>query len=138
MARLRTMFILPLLLLSARAAPGQDAAQLQKLYDDTLVQLQQSQDRKNELANENAKLNERIAELEAQMRTLQIAADRAELMAAQYAAFRSFLVRYPALRAHFSQYPGAAPTPEPELQYTRYEFFDRNWPFSAITANEGG
>lgn len=137
MTRLRFSIVLALLL-PCGVSQAQDAAQLQKLYDDTLVQLQQSQDRKNQLANENAKLNERVAELETQLRTLQIAADRAELMAAQYAAFRSFLVRYPALRAHFSQYPGTAPAPERDLQYTSYEFFDRNWPFSAISASEGG
>src|SRR5262245_57494403 len=99
MARLRNAILLLCMLHAGRSEPAMDAAQLHKLYDDTLVQLQQSQDRKNQLANENAKLNERIAELEAQTRTLQIAADRAELMSAQYAAFRSFLIRYPALRA---------------------------------------
>lgn len=124
-------------LLAIHGARAQDAAQLQKLYDDTLVQLQQSQDRKNQLANENAKLLERIAELEKEVRSLRSAVDRAELMAAQYSAFRTFLVRYPALSANFTRYDDASAAPQPALPAPAYEFFDRNWPFSAITASGG-
>ncbi len=114
---------------------AQDATQYQKLYEDTLVQLQQSQDRKNQLANENALLTEKIAALEAEIRSLRAAADHAELMAMQYSAFRSFLIRYPALKAHFSTYAGP-PEVERELEAVPFEFYDRNWPFSAI-ASEG-
>lgn len=136
MVRLSTKLAL-FVALSAGLCEAQDAAQLQKLYEDTLVQLQQSQDRKNQLANENAKLTDRIAELEAEVRSLQAAAERSQSMAMQYSAFRTFLMRYPALRAHFSQYSGAPATPERELQLITYEFYDRNWPFSAISASDG-
>lgn len=124
-----------LLASSLCAALAQDPAQLQKLYDDALVQLQQSQDRKNQLANENAKLVDRIAELEKEVRSLRAAVDRAELMSTQYSAFRSFLNRYPVLLANFSR--EANTPPEPPIAQPRYEFFDRNWPFSAITAAGG-
>lgn len=136
MAILPTKFVL-IVLLVAGASQAQDVAQLQKLYDETLVQLQQSQDRKNQLANENAKLTGRIAELEAEVRSLRASAERMQLMALQYSAFRTFLIRYPALRAHFSQYAGTPEAPERELQLTPYEFYDRNWPFSAIAATDG-
>jgi hypothetical protein len=131
------LFVASILGLAVSGAAAQDAAQLQKLYDDTLVQLQQSQDRKNELANENAKLVERIAQLEKEVRALRSAADRAELMAMQYSAFRTFLNRYPALLANFSQYGGTEPTPERTLPQTSFELFDRNWPFSALAVSEG-
>ena len=123
--------------LATSGVAGQDAVQLQKLYDDTLVQLQQSQDRKNQLANENAKLTERVAELEKEVRSLQAAADRSELLAMQYSAFRTFITRYPALLANFSRYTGTETAPEQQVPTTNYEFFDRNWPFSAIAANGG-
>ena len=139
MPNFRIMFVSTLLMgLGVSGVAAQDAAQLQKLYEDTLVQLQQSQDRKNQLANENAKLLERIAELEKEIRSLRSAVDRAELMAAQYSAFRNFLTRYPALLANFSTYGGSEATPERSLPQTTYEFFDRNWPFSAITASGEG
>lgn len=133
MPNLRLQFLAVVLSgVAVGSAVAQDAAQFQKLYEDTLVQLQQSQDRKNQLANENAKLLEQIAELEKQVRTLRSAVDRAELMAAQYSAFRTFLTRYPALQANFSSSEAA---PERSLPQTSYEFFDRNWPFSALAAS---
>jgi predicted nucleic acid-binding Zn-ribbon protein len=139
MPRLPTPFLLLVLCLALlRSASAQDAAQLQKLYEDTLVQLQQSQDRKNQLANENAKLLERIAELEKEVRSLRSLVDRAELMAAQYSAFRTFLNRFPALSANFRSHSEASNVPERPLPPAGYEFFDPNWPFSAITAGGGG
>lgn len=122
---------------SASASAAQDPSQLQKLYDDALVQLQQSQDRKNQLANENAKLVERIAELENEVRSLRAAVDRSELMSTQYSAFRNFLNRYPTLLANFSRDSEAEATRDRAIPQTSYEFFDRNWPFSAITATGG-
>lgn len=112
---------------------AQDAAQLQKLYDDTLQQLQQSQDRKNQLANENAKLVERITELETELRSIRAAAEREEFMRTRYQAFRDFVARYPAVLAHFVQYAGRGVIEDAQVTLQPIELYDRNWPFSAAT-----
>lgn len=124
--------------LSSGLMAVQDPAQLQKLYDETLQQLQQSQDRKNQLANENTKLSERVAELEKELRATQLAASRTEFMQNQYAAFRSFMGRYPALLEHFKQFVGRSADGSTTLSIQPVEFYDREWPFSAAAAlNEG-
>ena len=137
MANLPVKLFLPAaLVLYARIAAAQDAGELQKLYDDTLLQLQQSPDRKNQLANENAQLTDRVAALEAEIRSLRSATDRSEFMFSQYAAFRAFITRYPALLSHFGQYLQGAPENERDLSGP-FEFYDRNWPFSAAGQEEG-
>ena len=111
----------------ARAEPTLE--QLKASYEETVKQLQQSQDRKNQLANENEQLKARVAELEAKLNAIDAQARQAEFLRSQFVAWSSFLERYPLLLKRFqalaqtgTQTTAATP-PEP--------FFDPEWPFSA-------
>ena len=113
--------------------------QLKKMYDDAMVQLKAAHDRKNELAGENQKLKERIAELEkqAQERNARIDsletelagyAERTFFLRSHYAAWQAFMQRHPQLLARWKAYlerdllsvPGEPPG-----------FMDPGWPLSA-------
>ena len=81
------------------AALGQDAAKpddYKKLYEDTLGQLKASQDRKAELADENAKMAAQMAELQKQHET-----DGAALMAMKIQT-AGFSERTLFLRVHYN------------------------------------
>ncbi len=86
----------------ARAlADGESPDDLKKMYQDTLVQLKASQDRKNELSKENEQLIARVKELEAQLdsakRESADVADKTFVLRSRNAAFDAFLKRYPKL-----------------------------------------
>jgi len=51
----------------ARAQDEPKPDQLKRMYDDALAQLKQAQDRKNELAAENDKLNAKLTDLQKQL-----------------------------------------------------------------------
>lgn len=87
-------------------------AELRRMYDDALVQLKAAQDRKNELANDNERLQSRIAELERRLEQAQAQRDtaRRELadiaaatwrVRAHYAAWEAFAARHPQLRSRW-------------------------------------
>jgi DNA repair exonuclease SbcCD ATPase subunit len=115
--------------------------QLRKQLDDALANLKSAQDRKNELAGENDKLKERLADLEKQLaaaqerlqsqqRDIDEFAEKTFFFRARYAAFEEFI-------AHI---PGLAPRWNAFLQNTFLniphdlpELFDRAWPVSATT-----
>jgi septal ring factor EnvC (AmiA/AmiB activator) len=89
---------------SAAKVSAQDGAnldQVKKMYQDALVQLKEAQDRKSELANENAKLTSHIADLEKQIDTFKHeAAGEAEktfFLRSRFAAWEEFMKQYPDL-----------------------------------------
>lgn len=79
--------------------------QLKKMYDDTLVQLKSAQERKNELAKENEKLNARVAELQKQNESLRReaagSADKTYMLRSHFAAWEAFISKYPAISARW-------------------------------------
>lgn len=113
--------IIILVLLCATVVMGQENAtpeQLRKMYDDSLVQLKTAQDRKNELAAQNEKLNEQVAALTAELeRTrMQVSileresasfAERTFSLRAHMAAWQRFMDYYPRLKARWDAYVGA-------------------------------
>jgi hypothetical protein len=130
-----------LFLPSVSAAAFQDGLtqeQLRKMYDDALVQLKASQDRKAELAGENEKLQARVAELEKQLgeaRTeLANQAERTFFLRSHYAAWQTFLSRYPSLLQRWRVFMEAdvltAPNEIPQ-------WMDPDWPLSAADVASG-
>lgn len=119
----------------------------QQQYDDTLRQLQQSQDRKNQLADENAKLTEEIARLKTQLDLISTrvreleASERTYFLRAHYAAWQTFIERYPPLLKRFRSYLNESSSNRPldaslapgEWIAAPVTFFDADWPFSATT-----
>src|SRR3954453_16974860 len=63
------LVLLPVLARPAAAQEKADPEQLQKAYNDTLVQLREAQNRKNQLAAENEKLAAEVASLKKQLDT---------------------------------------------------------------------
>jgi septal ring factor EnvC (AmiA/AmiB activator) len=129
-----------LLLMTANFAFAQDEPkpeQLRKMYDDALAQLKQAQDRKNELAAENDRLNAKMADLQKQMdaakarvdevnRAAASYADRTYFLRSQYAAWREFIRRYPKIEAEwrvFLEGDALGPLRLPDVM-------DAEWPLS--------
>jgi hypothetical protein len=83
------------------AQDGATLDQVKKMYQDALGQLKAAQDRKSELANENAKLTARVADLEKQIESYKIQAageaERTFLLRSRYAAWQEFMKQYPDL-----------------------------------------
>jgi septal ring factor EnvC (AmiA/AmiB activator) len=83
----------------ARAQDGATLDQVRRMYQDALSQLKSAQDRKNELASENAKLTARIAELEKQTdadRQQALGeAERTYLLRARMAAWEAYMKQNP-------------------------------------------
>jgi len=112
--------------------------QLKKMYEDTLAQLKQAQDRKNELAQENEKLNGKIGEMQKQLDAdhVQLAelqrasatfAEQTFGLRSQQAAWKTFVQSDAKLEAKWEAYlssPAIAPT-------ASLEFLDRDWPLSS-------
>ena len=90
---------------AARAQNQPNAEDLNKKYEDALAQLKAAQDRKNELATENEQLKARIAELERQAsehhRAAAEYAQNTFFLRAHYAAWQTFIDRYPQLRTRW-------------------------------------
>jgi len=107
---------------SAQETPSPD--ELQKMYDDALVQLKAAQDRKNELGIENEQLKGKIAELEQKLTEAQTtneslqaevnsAADRTYFLRSYYAAWQRFLERYPQLKTQWDVFLERGPLTAP-------------------------
>jgi septal ring factor EnvC (AmiA/AmiB activator) len=89
----------------ATAQDELSSEQLRRMYDDAVVQLKTAQDRRNELARENQKLRDRIAELEKLAKqadkaqaALNVLADKTFEARAERAAFQEFLAANPSIR----------------------------------------
>ena len=120
---------------------GQDEPkpdQLRKMYDGTLVQLKQAQDRKNELAAENEKLNAKLVDLQKQLDAMKARddelnrqaagyAEKTFVMRSQYAAWQEFIHRYPKLEQAWKMYLSGDTLPPGELS----AYIDKDWPLSA-------
>lgn len=120
----------------AQDAPKPD--QLKKMYDDALVQMKQAQDRKNELAAENDKLNAKLAALQKQLEAAKVMQAEADRQAAEfaektfflrshYAAWQEFISQYPKLEQAWKMYLGGDALSSPQVR----EYIDQNWPLSA-------
>lgn len=95
--------------------------ELKKNLADALNQLKAAQDRRNELANENEGLKNRLAELEKQLseraNEVQELKDKTWFWRSHYAAWQRFIERYPILLTQWQifiehsplGYPSAAP-----------------------------
>jgi len=118
---------------SYAAAQQPSYQQLQSLYDDSLKQLAQSQDRKNDLAGENERLKARVAELEAQLVQLpRIQTADVGFYLRHYQSWKAFIRRYPALLDRFVAYMNQA---VPVRESVGEGLFDPDWPFSSITTD---
>jgi uncharacterized protein YlxW (UPF0749 family) len=100
--------------------------QLRKLYDEALAQLRDAQDRKNELAQENERLRERIAALELPERLMPSAEWHQRMN--RLAAMEWFLGMHPIVAEKFNEFARAnlLNTTAPAGNW-----YDPNWPFSA-------
>ena len=87
----------------AQNQPNQE--DLSKKYEDALAQLKAAQDRKNELATENEQLKARIAEIEREANEhRRAAAEYAQntfFLRSHYAAWQTFIERYPQLKTRW-------------------------------------
>jgi outer membrane murein-binding lipoprotein Lpp len=123
------LFILALCATEAPARAQPTMEQLRVTHEETVRQLQQAQDRKNQLATENEQLKARVGELEGRLNAIDAQARQAEFLRSQFVAWSTFLERYPLLLKRFQSLSQsgtqstAATPPEP--------FFDPEWPFSA-------
>jgi alanyl-tRNA synthetase len=118
----------------ASAAPAQDENNPQVLRTQNAElqsQLKAAQDRKNELGQENEKLQAQIVQQEKELESLRH--DKAEFsertffLRTHYAAWQVFLRRYPEMMArwkYFMESPVTAPNPLPEIM-------DSDWPLSS-------
>lgn len=119
---MRSCAVMMLVLLAPAAALSQEMRHedLQRMYDDALVQLRAAQDRKNELATENQKLHARIAELEQQRDDAlrQLADSRREAaelakqtwyLRAHHAAWEAFVSQHPRLKSRWEAFFKHAP-----------------------------
>jgi regulator of replication initiation timing len=103
-------WLLPVVLLCPVAAIAQNVTleQLQKSLDDANSQLKSAQDRKNELAQENQKLQKQLNDLRAEKdqlrQQLQTIENRAYYMREHYAAWQLFVEANPALRSMWVAY----------------------------------
>lgn len=113
--------ILAVLLLAATCVFADDKPnpdQLQKAYDDALVQLRQAQDAKNNLAKENERLGKQIDDLKKQIGVASARIGGLERQVADndektfqlrsiYAAWKSFMKLHPDLLVSWRLYLGA-------------------------------
>lgn len=112
---MRWLWMWMVMLWIAPLALGQDSPQpdqLKKMYDDVLGQLRQAQDRKNELAAENDRLNSKVADLQKQLDAAKMKidentrdaagfAEKTFFLRSQYAAWQEFIHHYPKLEAQW-------------------------------------
>lgn len=122
-----------LLMICASVALAQNQPtleQLQKSYEESLVQLKAAQDRKNELAMENQKLQKRIQELESERQHLQeqiqTLENRSYFLREHYASWQAFLDIHPSVQAMWSVYFKGT-----SVNFGLTEILgDGQWPFS--------
>ena len=116
------------LTLPARAQDGATLDQVRRSYQDALAQLKGAQDRKNELATENAKLTARVAELEKQVdadREQSVGeAERTYLLRARAAAWEAFMKQEPQTLERWRAWLNADARPG-----GLWPLMDLNWPW---------
>jgi hypothetical protein len=104
-----------------------------KMYEDASAQLRASQNRKAELAADNAKLTTRVADLQTELQSAHLAMDlfdqRTLLMRAVYAGWESFTRRNPAIYAQWRAFWGLDFRDLPEDSGP--VLFDPQWPFTS-------
>jgi DNA repair ATPase RecN len=109
--------------MTALAQEQTSPEELNRRYNDTLNQLRAAQDRKNELATENEKLTARVTDLEKQLdearRQAATFSEQTFRLRVHYAAWLSFVRRYPLLLEKWKLFvegdPLAAPSSLPEM-----------------------
>ena len=99
------VFVTTLINPSVFAQDQANPEDLNNKYQDALAQLKAAQDRKNELATENEQLKARIAELERQAdehrRAAAEYANNTFFLRAHFAAWQTFIDRYPQLKSRW-------------------------------------
>jgi septal ring factor EnvC (AmiA/AmiB activator) len=112
------------------AQDGLSNEELKRMYDDSVVQLKSAQDRRNELARENAQLKARIAELEKNLEQTRAAADvvadKTYQSRAQHEAFADFLQANPSIRVQWQRFLERNLLVNPRGG----DLLDRDWPLS--------
>jgi septal ring factor EnvC (AmiA/AmiB activator) len=130
--------IIACVLAPSAASFAQDGANLdqeKKLYQEAEAQLKAAQDRKSELANENAKLTAHIADLEKQVEAFKKQsageADRTFFLRSRNAAWEEFMKQYPDLMERWKYWlqNGAVKTGTLPTMGD-----DADWPFNAGNA----
>ena len=113
--------------------------QLKQMYQGTLAQLKEAQERKTQLAAENEQLKLKVAELEKQVQTAKVQsadlqkradsfAEKTFFLRTHYAAWQEFLHRYPRLQIRWRVFlENDMLTPRNDLPL----FVDPEWPWSA-------
>jgi cell division protein FtsB len=124
--------VLSMTAIVSRADPSVD--QLKAMYEDSQRQLAQSQDRKNELANENEQLRKRVADLEAELRTVTLQAKQTQFLRNQAALWVNFMKQYPVLLKRFDSYLGGDSSEVARMPAVQpiADLYDPHWPFSAL------
>jgi uncharacterized protein HemX len=121
---MRLLLVAAILFATSGLAFAQDQGEdLNKKYQDALAQLKAAQDRKNELATENEKLNAHVADLQKQLDESHRAASNFALqtfqLRSEHAAWTTFLKRYPRLAIQWKLFiesdPLAAPATLPDI-----------------------
>lgn len=104
--------------------------QLKQMYDNAVLQLQQQTERKNELAQENQKLQSHVAELEKQVSTLetekQADANRSFFLREHYSAWETFVELNPLTKAMWSEFMTLRGNADEALAVL---LWDPQWPF---------
>ncbi len=109
--------------------------QLKKLYDDALKSLENAQNSKNQLSQENEKLKANVADLGKQLADVRSQLDKLREEQAQwaektyfyrsyYSAWKSFIGRYPKIQAHWELYLEGKPDPASD----KTDWIDADWP----------
>src|ERR1700683_3441154 len=138
---MRRVYFIVVLLMTCATSLGADDVKpedLRRGYNDTLSQLRAAQDRKAELATENARLTGRVAERGKQLKGPPAQADDARRQAAalarstyflrtHYAAWVEFLQFYPLIRLEWDLFLDRVPPLSPELEMPP---MDSRWPAS--------
>lgn len=108
---------------------------LRQQNEELRGQLKSAQDRKNELAVENEKLKAQLAEQEKDLQQLRrekaAFAQRTFFLRSHYAAWRTFIERYPEMMQRWKQFMQSEPLfvpPSPEL-------YDPEWPLGEQEEN---
>ncbi len=130
-------FIACIFVTSTSILRADDAAKMKEAYEDAVRQLQVAQDRKNELANENEQLRQKIATTEEELlrstNRFSTLRDQTYRLRHEAAALDQFLAADAARWAAWARLFAAPPAQalhetEPRLLVDR----DENWPFSAV------
>ncbi len=130
--------IMAMLLITGTVCRGDEQPnyeQLKKLYDDALKSLENAQNSKNQLSQENEKLKGNVAELGKQLADARSQVDKLREEQAQwaeksyfyrsyYAAWKTFIGRYPKLQVHWELYLDGKPDPATD----RDLWMDMDWP----------